>query len=137
MRPSAFGRDVRQNEDDSQFASRNSMSRRNQPDLFATQNDLLGAPPKQSYAPSLATVRAEANKVLEKARLAKDMPWTAKEVAFWKTVFPQMTNWLPAEEADQLRLAFSEELSRLEAASVVADASSVPSASQRKKRTAG
>jgi hypothetical protein len=23
------------------------------------------------------------------------MPWTAKEVAFWKTVFPQMTNWLP------------------------------------------
>ncbi len=61
---------------------------------------------QQSYAPSLATVRAEVNKVLEKARIAKDMPWTAKEVAFWKTVFPQMTNWLPAEEARRLRSAF-------------------------------
>ena len=92
------------------------MSRSGQPDLFGTQIDLFGPPPPQSYAPSLATVRAEVNKVLEKARIAKDMPWTAKEVAFWKTVFPQMTNWLPPEEAAQLRFAFNEELERLEAA---------------------
>ncbi len=92
------------------------MSRRSQPDLFATQSDLLGPPPKQSYTPSLARVRAEVNKILEKARLAKAMPWTAKEVAFWRTVFPQMTDWLPDEEAAQLRSAFMEEISRLEAA---------------------
>lgn len=94
------------------------MSRSSQPDLFATQTDLLGPPPKQSYAPSLATVRAEVNKVLEKARIAKEMPWTAKEVAFWKTVFPQMINWLPTEEAEQLRSAFTEEICRLESALV-------------------
>ncbi len=92
------------------------MSRSNQSDLFGTQGDMFGPPPKQSYAPSLATVRAEVNKVLDKARIAKEMPWTAKEVAFWKTVFPQMTRWLPEQEATQLRAAFIEELRRLEAA---------------------
>ena len=105
------------------------MSRSTQPDLFGTQSDLFGPPPKQSYAPSLATVRAEVNKVLEKARIAKEMPWTAKEVAFWKTVFPQMTNWLPEEEAAQLRSAFMEEICRLEAASV-GDATRMSAASQ-------
>jgi len=30
--------------------------------------------------------------------------------------FPQMTNWLPEEEAAQLRFAFEAELARLEAA---------------------
>jgi hypothetical protein len=90
------------------------MSRYSQTDLFGTQTDLLGPPPKQFHAPSLATVRAEVNRVLEKARLAKENPWTAKEVAFWKTVFPQMTKWLPEEEAAQLRHAFMEEICRLE-----------------------
>ena len=112
------------------------MSRSSQPDLFGTQVDLLGPPPKQSYTPSLATVRAEVNKVLEKARIAREMPWTAKEVAFWKTVFPQMTNWLPAEEAEQLRSAFMEEICRLEAASV-GDSTGGPAAHRRKKAAAG
>jgi len=111
------------------------MSRSSQPDFFAAQADLLGPPPKQSYTPSLAKVRAELNAVLEKARLAKEMPWTAKEVAFWKTVFPQMTNWLPSEEAGQLRSAFMEEISRLEASSVGGSASTL-TASQRRKRSA-
>jgi len=111
------------------------MSRSSQPDLFATQCDLLGPPPKQSYTPSLATVRSEVNKVLEKARIAREMPWTAKEVAFWKTVFPQMTNWLPAEEAEQLRSAFMEEICRLEAVSV-GDSTRVPAASHRRKKAA-
>jgi hypothetical protein len=93
----------------------NLMSRNSQPDLFGTQSDLFGPPPKQSYAPSLATVRAEIHKVLDKAQIAKDMPWTPKEVAFWKTVFPQMTRWLPDEEALKLRAAFMLEITRLEA----------------------
>lgn len=112
--------------------SRSNMSRSNQADLFGTQADLLGPPPKQSYAPSLEKVRAEVNKVLEKARIAKDMPWTAKEVAFWKTVFPQMTNWLPEDEREQVRAAFWEEINRLEA-SLIGDSTRLPTASQRKK----
>ena len=80
-------------------------------------------------------MRAEVNKVLDKARIAKDMPWTAKEVRFWKTVFPQMTNWLPEEEAAQARAAFWEEICRLEAAPVE-DTAHAPVASQRKTKSA-
>jgi hypothetical protein len=110
------------------------MSRSNQTDLFSKQPDLFGPPPPQSYAPSLAKVRAEVNKVLEQARVAKEMPWTQKEVAFWKTVFPQMTNWLPEEEAAQLRSAFLEEICRLEAP--VGDTTRVPAASKRNRKSA-
>jgi hypothetical protein len=35
---------------------------------------------------------------------------------YWRTVFPQMTNWLPDAEAAQLRLEFETEIRRLEAA---------------------
>lgn len=112
--------------------SRSNVSGSSQPDLFGTQGDLFGPPPKQSYAPSLEKVRAEVDKVLEKARIAKDMPWTAKEVAFWKTVFPQMTNWLPEEERERVRSAFWEEINRLEAASA-GDSADVP-AEQPKRR---
>lgn len=109
------------------------MSRSTQPDLFGTQADLLGPPPPRSYAPSLEKVRAEVAKVLDKARIAKDMPWTAKEVAFWKTVFPQMTNWLPEEERERARASFWEEIGRLEAS---AGSDAAPTASQRRRRLA-
>jgi hypothetical protein len=110
------------------------MSRSKQGDLFGKQPDLFGPPPPQSYEPSLAKVRAEVSKVLDKARIAKDMPWTDKEVRFWKTVFPQMTNWLPEAEREQARAAFWEEISRLEAAA--GEAASVPAAPQRKAKAA-
>ena len=111
------------------------MSHSAQRDLFGKQADLFGPPPPQSYTPTLEKVRSEINKVLDKARLARDMPWTAKEVRFWKTVFPQMTNWLPAEEAAQLRAAFMAELCRLEAASA-GEKAPAPAASQRRKKSA-
>ena len=111
------------------------MSCRATTDLFGKQADMFGPPPPVSYAPTLAKVRAEVNKVLEQARIAKDNPWTAKEVAFWKTVFPQMTNWLPAEEATQLRSAFKDEMDRFEAASI-GDPTRVTTASQLRKRSA-
>jgi hypothetical protein len=34
----------------------------------------------------------------------------------WETVFPQMANWLPEEEAEQLRFEFAREIDRLKAA---------------------
>jgi hypothetical protein len=89
---------------------------RPQPDLFITQTDLFGAPPPQSYAPSVESVRAEVLRVLGEAKSAMVMPWPAKKLSYWKTVFPQMINWLPPEEAAQLRFEFETELARLEAA---------------------
>ena len=44
------------------------------------------------------------------------MPWGERDARMWQTVFPNMANWLPSEEADQLRLDFQHELERLKAA---------------------
>ena len=44
------------------------------------------------------------------------MPWDARRVSLYRTIFPQMTNWLPEEEGAQLRFEFETELARLEAA---------------------
>jgi hypothetical protein len=54
--------------------------------------------------------------ILAQARAAKSLPWSPREVLYYQTVFPQMTNWLPDEEAAQLRFEFQSELARLEAA---------------------
>ena len=61
-------------------------------------------------------VRAELLRVLAQARAAQTLPWDARRALYWRTVFPQMTNWLPAEEAAQLRFEFEAEIRRLEAA---------------------
>ena len=61
-------------------------------------------------------VRAELLSVLAKVRAAQTFPWDARRTLYWRTVFPQMTNWLPAEEAAQLRFEFETEIARLEAA---------------------
>jgi hypothetical protein len=61
-------------------------------------------------------VRAELLRVLAQARAAQNFPWDARRTLYWRTVFPQMTNWLPEEEAAQLRFQFDTEIRRLEAA---------------------
>jgi hypothetical protein len=44
-------------------------------------------------------VRAELLRVLAKARAAESFPWDSRRTLYWRTVFPQMANWLPDEEA--------------------------------------
>ena len=51
-------------------------------------------------------VRAELLRVLAQARAARSFPWDARRTLYWRTVFPQMTNWLPDEEAARLRFEF-------------------------------
>jgi hypothetical protein len=43
-------------------------------------------------------------------------PWETKTLLLYRTIFPQMTNWLPDEEGAQLRFEFETEIKRLEAA---------------------
>jgi hypothetical protein len=43
-------------------------------------------------------------------------PSRLHEYSLYRTIFPQMTNWLPEEEGAQLRFEFETELARLEAA---------------------
>jgi len=82
------------------------------------QADLFGdmAQPAPSYLPNPAEVRAKVLIVLAKAKAAPQVPWFAKEQALYKVVFPQMTNWLPEDEARALRAEFAAELERLTAA---------------------
>ncbi|HWA69242.1 MAG TPA: hypothetical protein VG821_05350 [Rhizomicrobium sp.] len=93
-----------------------------QTDLFGhAQASLFGQgegrmpAPQQKTLPDPQEVRARLRALLEKARSADKIPWPEREARMWQTVFPQMTNWLPEEEAAQLKLEFAAEMKRLAA----------------------
>jgi hypothetical protein len=90
-----------------------------QRDLFQDeeQTDLFGEDaPTPVYRADPDTVRQELYKLLAEARAAHTLPWDAKRTKVYRTIFPQMTNWLPEEEGAQLRFEFEAELARLQAA---------------------
>jgi hypothetical protein len=72
--------------------------------------------PTPEYNADPDEVREELHKILAEARAAKAIPWDAHRTRLYRTIFPQMTNWLPEEEGAQLRFEFETELARLEAA---------------------
>lgn len=86
-----------------------------QQSLFGARKDRLQAP-QQKFTPDPETVRQRLNALLEQVRTAKTMPWPEREARMWQTVFPNMANWLPEEEAAQLRLQFSKQIKRLKSA---------------------
>ena len=88
---------------------------RAQLDLFGTEADLFLKEPV-SYKPDPVRVRGKLQAVLSELRSADTMPWTRKTQAYHQLVFPQMIRCLPADEAEQLKLAFESELQRLRAA---------------------
>jgi hypothetical protein len=86
-------------------------------DLFGEgQPELPGVERTAIYRPDPDEVRAELLRVLAEIRRAQTLPWDARQALYWRTVFPQMTNWLPDGEGAQLRLEFEAEIRRLEAA---------------------
>jgi hypothetical protein len=85
----------------------------NEPEM---QTDLFGADPVPAYRPDPEKVRSRLHKILAEAKAAKKLPWEPTTVSLYRTIFPQMTNWLPEDEGAQLRFQFEEELARLEAA---------------------
>lgn len=88
-----------------------------QMDLFGdAEPELPGLEGATAWRPDPDEVRAELLSVLAKVRTAQSFPWDARRTLYWRTVFPQMTNWLPDEEAAQLRLEFETEIRRLDAA---------------------
>lgn len=94
----------------------------NETDLFGqtpAQGSLFGPgedrmqPPRQSYLPEPDEVRRRLQAILAKARAAEKMPWSERDARMWQTVFPNMANWLPEDEAEQLRFEFAQEMDRL------------------------
>ena len=93
-----------------------------QPDLFGNgpaQGSLFGEgdgrlqAPQRRYLPDPEKIRRRLHALLETARSAERMPWPERDARMWQIVFPNMANWLPDEEAEQLRLEFAREMERL------------------------
>lgn len=96
-----------------------------QDDLFGhapAQGSLFGdgdnqmRPPKKSDEPDPVVIRQRLHGLLATARSAETMPWNDHDAGVWRIVFPNMANWLPEEEANQLRFEFAREMERLSAA---------------------
>jgi len=94
------------------------VTRSGQSDLFRAeeQPDLFGDSRPPPYRPDPDKVRARLYKILAEARGAQRLPWEPTRVALYRTIFPQMTLFLPGDEGAQLRFEFETELTRLEEA---------------------
>ena len=88
-----------------------------QPDLFGdAQPDLFAsAAPAQPFVGrgDPDRVRARLGRILAEARAAETVPWSRNDEAMYELIVPQMTNWLPDEEAERWRSDFAQELARL------------------------
>jgi hypothetical protein len=83
---------------------------------FPGQGDLFGAEPAPAYQPDPDKVRSRLHKIIAEARAAGAMPWEPTTVSLYRTIVPQMANWLPEDEAKQLCFEFEMELKRFAAA---------------------
>jgi hypothetical protein len=94
------------------------MATSRQGDLFCDdqKDDLFEDQPTPVYRADPDQVRADLYKILAEARAAHTTPWEPQRVSLYRTIFPQMTNWLPEEEGAQLRFEFEAEMARLKAA---------------------
>jgi len=94
------------------------MSRTRQPDLFESeaQPDLFGAEAAPAYRPNPDKVRARLHRILAEAKAARTFPWDPSRASLYRTIFPQMTLFLPEVEGAQLRFEFEAEMTRLQAA---------------------
>jgi hypothetical protein len=91
----------------------------NQPDFFENedQSELFSADEApRVYRADPDRVRERMRKILTEAKAAEVIPWEPRRLALYRTIFPQMSLWLPEEEAAQMCFEFEAELSRLKAA---------------------
>ena len=79
-----------------------------------SQLDMFPSPPRRApELPKPEDVRPELTEVLDRLRGSDVMPLSPKDLRFWRTVFPQMSTWLPPEEREAMRAEFQAELRRL------------------------
>lgn len=81
--------------------------------LFGEEEGRIPNPAPPSHLPDPEEIRARLHALLAKARAAERMPWDERKARMWQIVFPQMANWLPDDERDQLRFEFAQEIERL------------------------
>lgn len=77
--------------------------------------DLGDKPASGAYEPNLEEIREDLREILDSARqVTAEAPWDERTYRYNKVVFPQMSRWLPEEEAAQLCFEFSREIERIE-----------------------
>jgi hypothetical protein len=86
-----------------------------QPSLFGDDEEGM-QPPVRGFVADTELIRRRLHALLATARGATAMPWPERDARMWQTVFPQMADWLPDDEANQLRFEFMQEIERLKAA---------------------
>lgn len=93
------------------------------PDLFGhtpAQGDLFAgevAPARAVPQVDPEAIRLKLQAMLADMRAAEGRsPWSREKTRLNQLLFPQMSNWLPEEERDQLRFEFDTELKRLNVA---------------------
>jgi hypothetical protein len=80
-----------------------------QPDLFAE----VAEPDAPAYRPDPAKVRARLERIMDQARAAEAAPWEPTRVSLYRVIVPDMTRWLPDDEAAAWRSEFEAQLERL------------------------
>ncbi len=75
--------------------------------LFPESSDGLKIP-----KPKPEAIRRRLLGVLRLLRESETFPWSPAQFRSWRIVFPQMTSWLPDEEARDLKKAFFREIDR-------------------------
>ena len=68
----------------------------------------------QAFRANPDRVRVRLSSILAEVRAASTLPWDARRLRLYCAIFPQMSHWLPEEEAEQFRLEFDSEVARLE-----------------------
>lgn len=77
--------------------------------------DLGHVPAVQCYEPNREEVRNDLRGILESARsVTAAALWDRRTYLYNKTVFPQMSQWLPDDERNQLCFEFFREIERIE-----------------------
>lgn len=80
--------------------------------FFGSGEGQMTAPTRLS-TPRPEEVRAKLTGLLETLKRAEALPWADREARLWRTTFPQMTRWLPDDEAKALQQDFEREVERL------------------------
>lgn len=77
--------------------------------------DLGDKPASGAYEPNLDEIREDLHAILDEARgVTAEALWDERTYRYNKVVFPQMSRWLPEEEAAQLCFEFAREIERIE-----------------------
>ena len=69
--------------------------------------------PEKSSMPDPDTIRVRLHDLLGTLQAADTMPLSERDVRMWRAVVPNMTRWLPDDEAESIRTDFTREIDRL------------------------